>query len=80
VPLGKGIEFQPVDLVKATVGPTKLVVRNILEDRRNSLWIVTDTGLFRRFPDGQIEHFYNPKWFCKQQADGAGGRSAGRSW
>ena len=80
VPLGKGIEFQPVDLVKPTGAPTKLLVRNILEDRRNSLWVATNNGLFRRFPDGRIEHFTIRHGFASNLLMGLVEDRHGRLW
>jgi PAS domain S-box-containing protein len=36
---------------------SKLYVHNFLEDQEGSLWIITNSGLVRRLPDGRIVHY-----------------------
>jgi ligand-binding sensor domain-containing protein/signal transduction histidine kinase len=47
-----GFKLVPVDL-----GAKEIFVLDLLEDRSGSLWIGSFGGLFRRRPDGRIDHY-----------------------
>jgi PAS domain S-box-containing protein len=47
-----------VDLGLPATGPAShFVARSLIEDHRGALWINASSGLYRRRPDGRIEHF-----------------------
>lgn len=47
-----------VDLGLPAAGPAShFVVRSLIEDHRGALWINASGGLYRRNPDGRVEHF-----------------------
>jgi len=46
-----------VDMGTAGGHPTEVFVYDLLEDRSGSLWVAASNGLFRRRPDGRIEHY-----------------------
>lgn len=46
-----------VDMGTAGGHPTDVFVYDLLEDRSGSLWIAAANGLFRRRPDGRIDHY-----------------------
>jgi streptogramin lyase len=46
-----------VDMGTAGGHPTEVFVYDLLEDRGGSLWVAASSGLFRRRPDGRIEHY-----------------------
>jgi ligand-binding sensor domain-containing protein len=47
----------PVDMGTAGGHPTEVFVYDLLEDRSGSLWVAASSGLFRRRPDGRIDHY-----------------------
>ena len=46
-----------VDIGTSGGHPAEVFVYDLLEDRGGSLWIAAANGLFRRRPDGHIEHY-----------------------
>lgn len=55
--VGSNVQFQFVDFGMPTEGEGALV-QAMLADRRGSLWVGTSgSGLYRRWPDGRIEHY-----------------------
>ena len=44
-------------LVPVDLGTKEVFVLDLLEDRNGSLWIGSFTGLFRRRPEGRIDHY-----------------------
>jgi ligand-binding sensor domain-containing protein/signal transduction histidine kinase len=50
-------KLQFADLETGDGQPTEVYVYDLLEDRAGSLWIAASSGLFRRRPDGRIEHY-----------------------
>src|SRR5262249_12624300 len=51
-------KFQFVDFGMPKMRDDSLV-QDIIEDRLGSLWVATrGSGLYRRLPDGRIEHYY----------------------
>lgn len=50
--------FKLLSVDMGTAGhPTEVFVYDLLEDRSGSLWVAASSGLFRRRPDGRIEHY-----------------------
>jgi ligand-binding sensor domain-containing protein/signal transduction histidine kinase len=45
------------DMGTAGGHPTEVYVYDLLEDRSGSLWVAAANGLFRRWPDGRIDHY-----------------------
>jgi ligand-binding sensor domain-containing protein/signal transduction histidine kinase len=52
------VKFQWIDLGMPKETGDDRMVETILEDRRGALWVGTrGSGLYRRWPDGRVEHF-----------------------
>jgi ligand-binding sensor domain-containing protein/signal transduction histidine kinase len=74
------VSFQFIDLGMPQNAPETRVVRNILEDRQARLWITTDSGLYRRLPDGRCERFTTRHGLASERLMGLVEDRQGRLW
>jgi ligand-binding sensor domain-containing protein/signal transduction histidine kinase len=54
---GVAFSLSPLEVGAPGVDAKEILVNDLLEDRGGSLWVATPDGLFRRRPDGAVEHY-----------------------
>jgi signal transduction histidine kinase/ligand-binding sensor domain-containing protein len=78
---GHDAPFDPVDLDPVSAGREGVRVRDLMEDRRGNLWILTREGLVRRSPSGEMHvHPIAPAGASDQRTSAVVEDREGRIW
>ncbi len=83
--IGGGVELLPADFGVPIESAEQSSIGALLEDRHETLWIGTATGLFRRWPDGSAARYGKreglpDEYIHDQLKDRRGSRSHTQRW